>query len=91
MKKFKGYLKEMAAIDASDLDSKFLQRAQKVTSFNLSPNDFTSLKYKGEIQFLFKTHFFPKFNLDKTIKGKPSADRPTWPCADRVGPTKSGT
>lgn len=74
MKKFKGYLQEMAAIDASDLDSKFLQRAQKVTSFNLSPNDFTNLKYKGEIQFLFKTHFFPKFDLDKTIKGKPSTD-----------------
>lgn len=72
MKKFKGYLREMAAIDASALDSKFLQRAQKVTSFNLSPNDFTSLKYKAEIQFLFKTHFFPKFDLDSTIKGKPS-------------------
>jgi len=71
MKKFKGYLKEMAAIDASDLDSKFLQRAQKVTSFNLKPVDFQSLKYKGEIQFLFKTHFFPKFDLDQTIKGKP--------------------
>lgn len=61
--------------NVADLDADFLKRAQKVTSFNLSPNDFTSLKYKSEIQHLFHIHFFPKFDLDKTIKGKPTIDK----------------
>lgn len=69
MKKFKTHLKEMAAVNASDLDTEFLRRAQKITSFNLRSFDFESLKHKAEIQFLFKTHFFPDFDLDKTIKG----------------------
>ena len=65
----------MAAVKAADLDSEFIKRAQKVTSFNLSPSDFTSLKYKSEIQWLFKTHFFSKkFNLSNTIKGQPSVN-----------------
>ena len=60
-------IKEMAAVNVSELDATFLQRAQKVTSFNLTSKDFISLKYKKEIQHLFRTHFFPKFNLDNTI------------------------
>ena len=51
------------------LDFEFINRAQKVTSFNLSPSDFTSLKYKKEIQHLFNAHFFPQFDITKTIKG----------------------
>ena len=65
-------IREMAEVNVSDLDAEFLKRAQKVTSFNLTSKDFTSLKHKKEIQHLFRTHFFPKFNLDKTISGKPT-------------------
>lgn len=73
MERFKTYLKEMAMINVADLDADFLKRAQRITSFNLDGSDFTSLKYKAEIQHLFHIHFFPKFNLDETIKGKPTA------------------
>jgi len=65
-------LKEMAAVSVADLDAEFLRRAQKVTSFNLTSKDFTTLKYKKEIQHLIRTHFFPKFDLSKTISGKPT-------------------
>jgi len=74
MKRFSTHLKEMAMINAADLDAEFLSRAQKVTSFNLGSSDFTTLKYKSEIQYLFRTHFFKKFDLNKTIKGVPTRD-----------------
>ena len=70
--KFKNYMTEMAAANVSDLDADFLKRAQKVTSFNLSSSDFTSLKYKEEIQHLFRTHMFPAFDLDNTMSGAPN-------------------
>tara|TARA_Y100001963_G_C6789171_1_gene454557 strand:- start:1401 stop:2216 length:816 start_codon:yes stop_codon:yes gene_type:complete len=72
MKRLKKYISEMAAVSVSDLDADFLKRAQKVTSFNLSSSDFTSLQFKKEIQHLFRTHFFPKFDLDQTISGQPT-------------------
>jgi len=77
MQKFKTFFKleEMAAANVSDLDADFLKRAQKVTSFNLSSNDFTSLKYKKEIQHLFRTHMFPSFDLDTTISGQPTPNK----------------
>lgn len=50
-----------------DLDLEFIKRAEIVTSFNLVSADFTTLKYKKEIQFLFNKHFFPKFDLSKTV------------------------
>lgn len=56
------------------MDKKFIQRATQVTSFNLYASDFTSLTYKKEIQSLFQMHFFPSFDLKKTLtsvdKGK---------------------
>lgn len=64
-------LQEMAMANVADLDAEFLKRAQKITSFNLRGDDFTSLKYKSEIQHLFHMHFFPGFDLSKTIKGQP--------------------
>ena len=73
--KFKSYITEMAAVNVSDLDADFLKRAQKVTSFNLSSGDFTSLKYKKEIQHLFRTHMFPAFDLDNTISGPPNVTK----------------
>jgi len=64
-------LQEMAAVNVSELDMNFLNRAQKVTSFNLKPQDFQSTKYKAEIQHLFGRTFFPNFDISQTIKGQP--------------------
>ena len=66
-------IREMAAVNVADLDMNFLNRAQKVTSFNLKPTDFQSTKYKAEIQHLFGRSFFPNFDLSQTIKGQPNA------------------
>ena len=73
MLRFKTYdmIQEMAAVKVSNLNAEFLARAQRVTSFNLNSNDFTTIKYKAEIQHLFQVHLFKKFNLEKTIKGQP--------------------
>src|SRR6056300_1831074 len=65
----------MPNLNIKDLDSAFLQRAQKITSFNLSPADFITLNHKSEIQYLFHTHFFPKFDLTKTLKGAPDVNK----------------
>lgn len=48
------------------MDKTFISRATKITSFNLTAADFTSLKYKKEIQHLFNLYFFPKFDINKT-------------------------
>ena len=45
----------------------FIRRAEKVTSFNLTTKDFETLDHKQEIQHLFNKHFFPEFNLEKTL------------------------
>lgn len=50
-----------------DLDLEFVKRAERVTSFNLTTRDFQTLKYKKEIQHLFNKHFFPDFDLSKTV------------------------
>jgi len=50
-------------------DASFIKRATKVTSFNLQARDFESLNYKREIQYLFKTYFFPNFDLSTTLRG----------------------
>tara|TARA_B100000085_G_scaffold73866_1_gene66357 strand:+ start:168 stop:1010 length:843 start_codon:yes stop_codon:yes gene_type:complete len=74
MLRFKTYdmIQEMAAVNVADLDMNFLNRAQKVTSFNLKTTDFESTKYKAEIQHLFSRTFFPNFDLSQTIKGPPT-------------------
>jgi len=64
MQRLKSYITEMAA---RELNSEFLGRAMVRTAFNLNAKDFESLRYKEEIQFLFRTHFFPKFNMDNCI------------------------
>lgn len=69
MKKFRGYISEMAATPVSALDSEFIAKATKVKSFNLKASDFESLKHKAEIQHLYATYMFKEFDLDKTIKG----------------------
>lgn len=74
MLKFKTFdmIQEMAAVNVADLDMNFLNRAQRVTSFNLKTGDFESLQYKAEIQHLFNRSFFPKFDLNQTMKGQPN-------------------
>ena len=53
--------------NTSDLDLEFMLTAEKVTSFNFKPQDFQSTKYKSEIQFLIKKHFFTQFNMSDTV------------------------
>lgn len=50
-----------------DLDNDFIKRATRVTAFNLTSNDFTSLKYKREIQHLYVAHMFGSFDPDKAV------------------------
>ena len=49
------------------MDGDFIKRATRITSFNLKASDFTDLRYKKEIQHLFGTFFFPKFDLKSTL------------------------
>lgn len=51
----------------SELDTEFIRRAERITSFNLETKDFETLCYKREIQALITKHFFPNFDLRKTI------------------------
>lgn len=50
-----------------NLDSEFIKRATKVTSFNLTSNDFTSLKHKLEIQTLYSQYMFPSFKPEMAL------------------------
>lgn len=44
-----------------------MNRAVKVTSFNLIPSDFTSTTFKTEIQTLYSQYMFPSFNPSKAL------------------------
>jgi hypothetical protein len=69
MKRFREFIKEEAEseIAMADLNMEFINNALKVSSFNISSTEFTKTKYKKEIQYLFNMHFFPKFDITKTI------------------------
>lgn len=45
----------------------FIDRAIRITAFNFTTSDFTSVTYKKEIQYIFNMFFFPKFDLRKTL------------------------
>ena len=49
------------------MDLEFIKRAEVITAFNITGSDFQDTKYKAEIQYLFKKHFFPEFDLSKTV------------------------
>tara|TARA_E500000318_G_scaffold283_1_gene356 strand:+ start:1797 stop:2549 length:753 start_codon:yes stop_codon:yes gene_type:complete len=49
------------------LDQAFIKRATRVTSFNLTSGDFTSLKNKLEIQTLYQQYMFPSFSPEKAL------------------------
>lgn len=67
MKKFQEHITEVTK-DLNSMDLSFIKRAEVITAFNITGNDFQSEKYKAEIQYLFKKHFFPEFDLTKTAK-----------------------
>lgn len=69
MKRFREFIKEESEITMADLNMEFINNALKVSSFNLKPSEFTTLIHKKEIQYLFNMHFFPKFDISKTIDG----------------------
>lgn len=50
------------------MNLEFIRRAERVTTFNITPKEFTTLQYKAEIQHLFNKHFFPNFDVTQTIK-----------------------
>ena len=50
MKRFRSFIREMAAVSINDLDMTFIKRAERVTSFNISSTDFQTTKNKAEIQ-----------------------------------------
>lgn len=59
------------------MDNDFIKRATRVTAFNLTAADFTSTKYKAEIQSLYQQHMFGSFKpaialrtLDKRLYNK---------------------
>lgn len=49
------------------LNYNFVKSAEKITAFNICSSSFRSLDYKKEIQYLFKKHFFPEFDLSNTL------------------------
>jgi hypothetical protein len=69
MKRFREFIKEEAEseIAMADLNMEFINNALKVSAFNISSTEFTKTEHKKEIQYLFNMHFFPKFDITKTI------------------------
>lgn len=58
-------------IDLNKLDKAFLAEAQKQYIFNLTSQDFGSKTHKKEIQYLFNSNIFPKFDMNDAIDGVP--------------------
>ena len=58
-------------IKVDKLDEKFLNRAEKVTSFNIGTSDFITVSpaRKNEIRYLFLRYFFSKLKSNVFIKG----------------------
>ena len=56
------------------LDNAFINRATRLTSFNLKSSDFTSTKYKLEIQTLYQQHMFPSFDPSMALDSITAAE-----------------
>ena len=70
MKRLTQFLNEYVELDFSPRSYSFLKQATKLITFNLKPGDFESLDHKAEIQHLFRSRYFPKFDWEKyTIRG----------------------
>lgn len=68
MRRFKTFIQEMAAVNVADLNTEFISKAERVISFNLSPNNFTNLEFKNEIQYLIKNIIFQNLIYLKQLK-----------------------
>jgi hypothetical protein len=66
MKRFKQFFKE-SENDIMQLDTDFMRRAARVTSFNLTSADFNTSKYKREIQSLYQQYIFKSLDPEKTL------------------------
>lgn len=66
MKRFKQFFRE-SENNIMQLDTDFMKRAARVTSFNLTSADFNTTKYKREIQSLYQQYIFKSFDPDKTL------------------------
>lgn len=60
-----------------NLDTDFIRRATKITSFNIMASDFTSIRYKNELRHLFSIHIIPELedagyssNIDTSLNNK---------------------
>lgn len=49
------------------LDTSFMKRAAKITSFNLTSADFNTIKFKREIQALYQQYMFSSFDPEETL------------------------
>ena len=49
------------------MEKAFIDRVLGVRTFNFRGRDFESTKYKKEIQHIIGMHYFPKFDLNKTL------------------------
>ena len=56
------------------LDNAFINRATRLTSFNLKSSDFTSITYKLEIQTLYHQHMFPSFDPSMALDSITAAE-----------------
>ena len=56
------------------LDNAFINRATRLTSFNLKSSDFTSITYKLEIQTLYHQHMFPSFHPSMALDSITAAE-----------------
>jgi hypothetical protein len=65
MKRFKTFIKESEK--GMQLDTDFMRRAAKVTSFNLTSADFNTTKFKREIQSLYQQYIFKTFDPENTL------------------------
>jgi hypothetical protein len=61
---FKFFTEEGDQMAVAGLNVDFIRRAEKVISFNLTADDFQSVEYKKEIQWLFTKNFFPAFDIN---------------------------
>lgn len=67
--RFKSFSKLQEEAQMSDLKWDYVKQALKLKSFSITSKDLQSTTYKKEIQFVVRTTWFPKLDLDDTIKG----------------------
>ena len=67
--RFKSFSKLQEEANMSDLKWDYVKQALKLKSFSITSKDLQSTTYKKEIQFVVRTTWFPRLDLNDTIKG----------------------